>query len=659
MSFHLLSFLKKYRTPIIEGLYLSLIFFISRLPMRDYDIWFHLKSGELFVKQGHLQFTEVFSHTAAGRLWIPYEWLFQVTVYLLDITIGRWVLPNFIGLFVVATHVLFLRILRKIFSVPLLISILMSFVFFASTYEFNTVRPHVVAYTFVVATMYIGLLRLLKGTRRLWVLLPITLAWSNLHSTAFLSWGLTLSFACIAAFTWFKEKNQKMLITARDLLIAAVICGVITILPPLRTLDYRLLWEFYTDRKFLGLFIAEWAPPTIADNPLGVTSYMGLFALSIVLLTMLLRRKKHILSHLWVAPFILIELTAFSAVRNVFLGIFSATILVGYAAGTLWQETKMLVRYALFVPIGIGIGIFFFLLLAGKQHQYATMRFYYPIQSTKFVAKYLRGNVFNDYSYGGYVLYRVYPRLQVFIDGRADVYRCCEMRNYMTLSTNKNLTDDEYKQFLDTFWDTYHISFAMIQVPKHNVFRKIGKVLRNDPQWALVFWDDESEVFVRRDGKNDAIIQALEAKAATPYLRDPFPKGKIEQALFEYERMDKIAQSAHTSNAIGYINLLEGNYEDARKRFLEAIDMDPTFESPYMNLGELAARDGNVDAAIDYYQKALFHTRDRGLIYIRLGQLVLQKIGDRTIVRKIWENGVNNTVDTDAREQLKSLLKTL
>ena len=61
-------------------LFLSTIFFAVVMPLRDFDIWFHVKSGEVMAKQG-LIYHDVFSYTANGRDWAPYEWLFQVTTY--------------------------------------------------------------------------------------------------------------------------------------------------------------------------------------------------------------------------------------------------------------------------------------------------------------------------------------------------------------------------------------------------------------------------------------------------------------------------------------------------------------------------------------------------------------------------------------------------
>src|SRR5256885_2396121 len=40
----------------------------------------HVKSGEIFMTQG-ITHHDVFSYVTADREWLPYEWLFQITVY--------------------------------------------------------------------------------------------------------------------------------------------------------------------------------------------------------------------------------------------------------------------------------------------------------------------------------------------------------------------------------------------------------------------------------------------------------------------------------------------------------------------------------------------------------------------------------------------------
>lgn len=656
----MLRFIKKHKTYLLEGSYFLAIFFISQLPTRDYDIWFHIKSGEVFWRSKGPIFYDVFSHTQAGSEWIPYEWLFQVTIYLLS-QIGMWVIPPFIALFSVLAQFFFVRILSFIFSITLVPRLVLSFVFFVSIYEFNTARPHSLAYPFIIVLLYLILSYVFKKRRWIFASPLLVLIWTNLHSTAFFSWGLPVAFALILTFQGVLTRQKEKFSTVLALILVSVANFLVTVSPPLGFLDYELLWTFLKNREFLGNFIAEWSPTVgiLAYNPLGFYLYSSMFIVTGILFCVQTIKNKTFVEHLLFTPFFVMAVVGYSATRNIYLGTFAILIVLSACVpGLLKWPSLFRLRKFFWPTIAVVLVIVSSWLLVLKKNTVSGSRQYYPVQSAEFAKRYLKGKMFNDYTYGGYLLYAVYPQLQVFIDGRADVYVCCRaMQDYLLLALYKELPDTEYKNYLDKFWKEYDISFAILSSQKHNVLRLIGRHLSQDPDWALVFWDDDSQVFVKRDGKNDGIIKELEAKAATPYLREPFGKSRVEQALFEYERMDNIAKSARTSNAIGYLYVLSQEFDKAKELFIDAIDRDPTFESPYMNLGELAAKDQDLSSAINFYRQALTATQDRGLIYIRLGQLILDHEHDREQARKIWETGVKNTVDVDAREKLKDLLK--
>lgn len=658
-----MQIVKKNISLIIESLYLFAIFFLCQLPIRDFDIWFHLKSGELFVKSGHLFFTEPFSYAAQGRQWIPYEWLFQIVIYLLSLVGGIAILPFFIGIFIVISQFFLLRILGYIFRLPLVPRILLTFFFFVATYEYDTIRPHMMAYCFLIIFLFLIFARIFKGKKWVYLTPLITLVWTNLHSSVILGWGLLLSFGLVILIQWVWTKEKELLIESRDLVLLAIINFFITITPPLGLLNYQLLWDFYKDRIFLGQFIAEWSPTVVAlfYNPFGFYSYTFTVIIAFLSVLGICIKKKKLLSILWITPLLIMGLVGFSAVRNIYLGLLGMTILFGWSLGEFLalspKRNKWVVR--IFFIIALVFLSYNVTLLHSKQESYASVRYYFPIKSTEFVKKYLHGNMFNDYNYGGYMLYELYPKQHIFIDGRSDVYRCCEMRSYQELSTEKYLSDSAYRKFLNSFWDKYDISFAVLSVQKHDVMRRIASLLNTDPNWSLVFWDDDAQIFVRKDGKNNGIIQQLGTTYATPYLRNPYVAGHEKEALAEYERMDAIATTAHTSNAIGYLLLKQGQFEQAQSRFISAMQQDPTFESPYMNLAELAAKDGNIEDAIKLYSQAKNLAPDRGLIYIRLGQLMQQAGNTPEEVKNIWQEGIQNTIDEDAKKQLQKLLQQI
>lgn len=650
-----MHFVRKHWEQLLETGFLIFVFITSQLPLRDFDIWFHIKSGQYFVAHHGLTFAEPFSFAAYGRPWTPYEWLFQVGMYGLSL-VGLWTIPPVIAAFITTLYYFFLKILKDIFSLNIWVRLVMTFSLYAAGFEFYTARPHIIAYTFFIITLYLILMRVYKGKNWIWWTPLITLVWTNLHSTAFLGFGFMLVFASIALV----RRNFTVM---RDLITVACINAAVTILPPLGATGYQLLWKFFTEREFLGHFIAEWSSTldTLEYNPTGFFIYTGTSVVTIALFLWMVIKEKKWLAHLWGLPFIFTIIMGFTAVRNLYLGTIAMYILISACIPFLshWPvrfRTRKLLWAVLAIALIVANGELLYL----KRQSTVNGRLYYPIYSVRFAAKYLMGNMFNDYTYGGYVLYSVYPTLSVFIDGRSDVYLDHEMPDYLNLSINKNMPDPEYRAFLMSFFDKYHIDFAIIPTAKHNVFRKIGSVISSDPAWALVFWDDSSEIFVKRNGKNDAVIAQFESKAATPYLQNPFDPKNVEQALFEYKRMDAIVKTARTDNAIGFIDMQQGKFTEAKKRFEEALTHDPVFESPYMNLAELAGKDGNLAIAIALYQKAKNIAPDRGLIYIRLGQLMLeQNSDDREAVRALWTEGVKNTIDADAKAKLTSLLSTL
>lgn len=643
---------------IIEVLFLIFIFFASQLPLRDFDIWFHIKTGELILNLQAIPRTESFSYSAAGREWTTFEWLFQVIIYLIS-QIGLWAIPPFISFFIVIEYFFFLRILGYIFRLSLLPRLLLAFGFWVSTYEFNTARPHTIAYAFLTMVIFLILARIFKGKKWIYATPLVTLVWQNIHSTGFLSWGFHLIFASILLLQWFLTRKRDLLPIIKDLIFLTIINFIITLTPPMGILDYKLLWRFFLEREFLAYFIAEWGPPQ--DNPFGFRIYTASVITSLVLFTLISIKNKSLVKNLLGIPFIITAAAGYSATRNIYLGTLGLFILFGWSLTYLINWLKPNLKIIFYIILSIIILGFYLWVFSLKYDNIHANRLYYPVGATEFIKTHdLLGNMFNDYNYGAYMLYQLYPQKKVFIDGRADVFLCCEMHDYLQLAGKKKLPDDKYRQFLkDTIWDKYHISYAVIVTTKHNVMRRIATLLNTDPEWILGYWDDDAQIFIRRDGKNANVIKQFGASVATPYLRSPYIGGKEKEALIEYEKMDRIEKSAHTSNAIGYLLLKQQRFDEAKARFVEAVKLDPTFESPYMNLAELAVKDGNLKEAIDLYFKAYQLAPDRGLIYIRLGQLTLEYTKDSAKARKIWQDGLQNTVDDEAKAKLKQLISNL
>ena len=360
---------------------------------------------------------------------------------------------------------------------------------------------------------------------------------------------------------------------------------------------------------------------------------------------------------LWTIPAVVIAFAGYLASRNAFLSYIFITLLLGWALSK-WQQKSFKTTTKAILALGLALFLISSLWIYAQKRTYSqSVRLYYPVSATVFIKNNLNGHMFNEYGYGGYLLYNLYPQKQVFVDGRTDVYLCCEMVDLMNIDIQKMRPDNEYKKLLDDLWNKYDISFVVIRTQKNTVLRKMGRILTNDPNWNLVFWDDFSEIFVRKDGKNNLVLKDLSTLSATPYDQNPFRPNLQSQALEEYQRMINIVDSSRSRNAIGFIYLQQSKFDLAKEQFIKAQSLDPSFESPYMNLAELSAKDQDLEQAISLYNKALELAPDRGLIYIRLGQLYLQK-GDVAYAKQIWQEGVSNTVDETAKKKLIELLSS-
>src|SRR5581483_2018104 len=368
-------------------------------------------------------------------------------------------------------------------------------------------------------------------------------------------------------------------------------------------------------------------------------------------------KKKALKEILGIIPILIFLPMSFTESRYVFLGYITLTFALAWVLSFIHDpfKLKLAPRTILFIILILFyIGHIYFL-----GYKRAPIRFYYPVQATQFIKEnHPNGHMFNEYGYGGYLLYHLYPDELVFYDGRTDLYLDREIPDTLQIATKKDLPDQEYAKFLYTIWDRYKISYVIVRTQGHVVERKIGKVLLDDKNWSLVFWDDDAQVFVRHDGLNNSILSKYKFTAATPYDQNPYRSGMRDQALLEYQEMIKIADSSKSRNAIGYIFLLEGKIADARKEFNIAVNLDPSNESPLMNLGELAVGDGDLSSAAQYYLKAMDLAPQRGLIYIRLGQ-IYQMAGDINDAKKAWQTGLQRTPDLPSRDKLNQLLEEI
>jgi hypothetical protein len=109
----------------------------------------------------------------------------------------------------------------------------------------------------------------------------------------------------------------------------------------------------------------------------------------------------------------------------------------------------------------------------------------YPRAAVELIAsRYPGRRIFHDYDWGGYLIYKLYPRNRVFIDGRLDPYWSLLSGDYAAMIT----AQPGWRKLLDD----YGITVALLK-PTDQLCGELSR----DPAWKTVLADGRSVLLAR------------------------------------------------------------------------------------------------------------------------------------------------------------------
>ena len=110
----------------------------------------------------------------------------------------------------------------------------------------------------------------------------------------------------------------------------------------------------------------------------------------------------------------------------------------------------------------------------------------YPVAAADFMAKkQLPQPIYNEYVWGGYLIWRLYPDYRVCMDGRADVYGDDLIEEFLAVHDG----EPKWRDYLNK----HDVRTVLVKpdVP-------LASLLRDDAGWQNVFEDHGSVIFVRK-----------------------------------------------------------------------------------------------------------------------------------------------------------------
>ena len=608
-------------------------------PIRTFDPWWHLATGRWIFQHHAIPRVDPFSFTRAGTPWIDLAWLFQVIEY------GIYKVGGFYGLvlFKVLVALLIFFFLYKLLSLfvhEYCFTFGLLFLALGVTQVRFMVRPHLLAFLWLVLFMYLFHLFLVRG--RIWqiiALVVVYILWVNTHGSFVVGPFLIGAFlAGVLAERWnwqvkdiFKDLTVKRIGLVLALLVLSTLCN-----------PYGFKYVIFALLSHRGMgaqatkYIAEWHRMNPYNlfvlNPFSRVGLLCfLFWVTFVLLCVnIFKGRLGVVAHVLVfalALYLSLKYVRFAALASLIL-VPTIACLYSWFREDFPGGFRRVFSLLIFVfPL---IFLVFRLLPArinNPELGRAVSR-NYPHGVVKFVKeKGLRGNMFNKYGYGGFLIWNLYPQCRVFIDGRTPtVYPADFYWLYRMVYKDEKLFEE--------LADEYNINMVIEKTGS-----TIPKYLDKNKSWKLVFFDEVTVLFV-----NDKLMKEKKLKLIRYYR----PWTDIEKLIEKYHDnkhvLNKIKEEIKRVISVYEVNLKaetdlgillsEGlkDYKSSMVVLEKAISLDPRSPNVWYNLGLVYKKMGEMSKAKSCFEKAISFDKDFDSALYQLG-MIDYKAGE---FRKAW-----------------------
>lgn len=492
---HFARFLPNLTGIILTMVFLGVILLGPKLFSYDGDLGRHITIGNFILDRGEIPLQDEFSWTMYGEMLVPHEWMADVFFALANRMMGLNGVVILTALIISGTIAfIFNQCLTR--SGQFFGSLLLILLGAGASSIHWLARPHI--FTFMFLAFWIALVEKLLKDRRTWLGLPAAMMiWVNFHG-AFLAGFMVLGMYC-AGLLWeylearqAEEKNKR-----RKQMVSLVLAGGAALLTSfINPAGYRV-WNLgvgYLQNTYLVNGTQEYRSPDFHIQ--SAWPFLLLIGLSLVLVSIMashqkLRKADVLMLSGWTV------MALFSA-RNIPLYVVAVVPILCQVWGKLeWpaffrkrDERLLLIENSPRLPAWyfavmvlaviflLGKGIPMDLHMKGNQFD-ATI---FPVKAVDWLEKNPQsGNGYNEFFWGGYLLYRLWPEQKVFIDGQTDFYGEQLTRDYMAIR--------EMGDGWQTKIEDYQIDWMIIPTKSN-----LAQTLMNDQNWNLLYQDETAVV---------------------------------------------------------------------------------------------------------------------------------------------------------------------
>jgi tetratricopeptide (TPR) repeat protein len=619
-------------------LFVLSVFLISTNRVHDPDAWLHLSHGKLLWEEKALPDNEVFTYPNADDPHLYTSWTFGFICYVSYMALGEYG-PGILKAVLVA--IAFLIIFRdsiEPYRNHALAAALLTGIVLLSQYRF-VLRPDILLMSFLPLSIFCLNAYLYQGKKYIYALPFVHLLWANCHSSinlmavpffAFIIGGLIQKQLAKRGFGAMDAPSASQLRIITAIFAASVAASLIN--------------PNFIDQHLFGykvLSIDWWRTEIVELQPASGREAIILFVSYAIILLSFIQQRFSIIHILIVIPFMFLP---FTAIRFKYIfAITAGPIFVRNLSALIESKgwSGFLSKKVVNVTVSTWIVIFTILALANvSPFGIGKNDFGFKVDDTAMPRgaveymdrKNIYGRVLNPFQYGQYIIWKSYPKRTVFVDGRGHIQEELLYR----------LKDYKVSNFvLDEFYKAYGFEAIILQQPITSFVLKASSHSHGENSfehipfshldWALVYWDDISYLYLNRNGKHNSALESDEYK----HIRFGIDfMNKISRPLDEKTQEDITAELRRNINETGssIAHALLGLLQSSNGRYSEAIDSLSNVKpganfSGLINLERIAfvisgdshKKLGDLDKSIHFYNLSLG---------IREDENVLNKIGE-------------------------------
>jgi hypothetical protein len=488
---------------------------LSRRLLGDADTGWHIRDGQQIASTHTLPRMDSFSSTMAGKPWYAWEWLYDWGIGFVHNRAGLNGVVFFTALVIALTFTLLFR-MQLLRSVNLLVAVvLLLLAASASTIHFLA-RPHVISW--LLTLIWFQILDSSETStspgraRRLYLLPLLMLLWVNLHGGFVMGFVLLGIYFLALIIERFLSSDPEVRTRAGK---RVKMCGSVGILCLLASLvnpyGYKLHLHVYSylSSRFLMDHIDEFHSPNfhgVAEKCFAALVLIAVFTLAVSGRRL---RKSHLLLLLFAVY------SGLYASRNIPIASILITLAIapplstwmddvadrqrstglsGLAShlrsftGRMYRMESMLrghlvpaivVLFSLWVCFHNGR-------LGSRQLMHAEFdakRF--PARAVELlVQRRVQEPIFSKDSWGGYLIYRMYPQAKVIVDDRHDFYGESFLKDYLKVI--------HVQPGWDEILDRWQVNWVVLPADL-----ALSSTLKEVPHWKIIHDDGVAIVFQR------------------------------------------------------------------------------------------------------------------------------------------------------------------